>query len=278
MNREHERGRDRERLDLLLTERFPGLSRSRARSEIMSGRVLVEGQICSKPGMLYPRRAQIEIKAPQQRYVGRGGGKLAGALDDMGLEVKGRTVLDVGASTGGFTDCLLQRGAARVIALDVGYGQLDWSLRRHPRVTVMERFNIRHLKPQDLPAAPHLAVIDVSFISLRLVLPVLRESGIPELLALVKPQFEVGRSDAGRGKGVIRDPRLHREVLGRLTAFACAAGYCTAALSFSRLPGPRGNIEFFLHLKGSGGACSCRSGLAEKIAAVVSEAHSELVK
>lgn len=260
-------------------ERRPELSRSGARGEIMSGRVLVEGRVCSKPGMLYPRDAQITLLEPPQRYVSRGGIKLAGALDDLTLEVEGLTVLDVGASTGGFTDCLLQRGAARVIALDVGYGQLDWTLRNHPRVTVMERFNVRRLTAQHLPQKPRLAVIDLSFISLKLVLPVLQEAGLPALLALVKPQFEVGRSEAGRGRGVIRDPRLHREVLQDLTGFACAAGYCTAALTFSRLPGPRGNVEFFLHLKSSGGAaCACLPGMAAEILAVVAAAQGELVK
>ncbi len=268
----------RRRLDILLTERYPGISRNRARSEIMSGRVHVEGRPCSKPGMLYPRDARITLLEPQRRYVSRGGIKLAGALDDLEINVEGLTILDVGASTGGFTDCLLQRGADRIIALDVGYGQLDWALRRHPQVTVMERFNIRHLKPQDLPTIPSLAVIDLSFISLRLVLPVLKESSIPGLLALVKPQFEVGRRDAGRGKGVIRDPRLHKAVLHDLTAFACSTGYCTAAITFSHLPGPRGNLEFFIHLKLSGGACSCPADLEEKISAAVKRAHSELVK
>lgn len=269
---------DRLRLDLLLMERCPELSRSRARGEIMSGRVLVEGRPASKPGMLYPRNAQITLLEPEQRYASRGGVKLAGALDDLALEVEGLVVLDVGASTGGFTDCLLQRGAAGVIALDVGYGQLDWKLRRHPRVTVMERFNVRRLKAQDLPRKPHLAVIDLSFISLKPVLPVLGEAGLPALLALVKPQFEVGRSEAGKGRGVIRDPRLHRAVLQDLIASACAAGYCTAALTFSRLPGPRGNVEFFLHLKGSGGPCSCLPETEAAVAAVVDAAHRELVK
>ncbi len=269
---------DRRRLDLLLTERYPALSRSRARGEIMSGRVLVEGRISSKPGMLYPRDARITLLEPQQRYVSRGGVKLAGALDDLALEVKGLTVLDVGASTGGFTDCLLQRGAARVIALDVGYGQLDWKLRRHPQVTVMERFNIRRLRAQDLPHKPHLAVIDLSFISLRPALPVLKEAGLPALLALVKPQFEVGRSEADRGRGVIRDPRLHRAVLHDLAEFACADGYCTTALTFSRLPGPRGNLEFFLHLKSGAGACRCLPGIAAEISGIVEAAHRELVK
>ncbi len=299
------RGAGRERLDNLLMERFPELSRSRARAEIMAGRVSVEGRLCSKPGMLYPRGAQITLEEPRQRYVSRGGEKLAGALEDLELSVEGLTVLDAGASTGGFTDCLLQHGARRVIALDVGYGQLDWSLRRHPRVHVMERFNVRRLRAQDLPEAPDLAVIDLSFISLKLVLPVLRETAVPALLALVKPQFEVGRSEAGRGKGVIRDPRLHRAVLLELVQFACAAGYCTAGLSFSRLPGPRGNLEFFLYLKERGGgkssgseddgagvrdsgaesdsgsvrdsgaesACSCPPDLEKAVAAVVEAAH-----
>ncbi len=268
----------RERLDLLLLESFSGLSRSLARAEIMAGRVLVEGKVCTKPGMLYPRDAQITLLEPRQRYVSRGGFKLAGALDDLGLAVEGLTVLDVGASTGGFTDCLLQRGAGLVIALDVGYGQLDWSLRRHPQVTVMERFNIRHLRPQDLPGIPDLAVIDLSFISLKLVLPVLRENGIPVILALVKPQFEVGRREAGRGKGVIRDPQLHRAVLRDLLGFACDAGYCAAALSFSRLPGSRGNLEFFIYLKRGDGGCSCRMKTEEEISDVVNRAHCELVK
>ena len=187
-------------------EHFPGISRSRARAEIMSGRVLVEGQVCSKPGLLYPRDAEILLLEPRRRYVSRGGFKLAGALDDLGLTVEGFTVLDVGASTGGFTDCLLQHGARRVIALDVGYGQLDWALRRHPQVTVLERYNIRHLRPQDLPVAPDLAVVDLSFISLKLVLPVLKENRLPAILALVKPQFEVGRSEASRGGGLSAIP------------------------------------------------------------------------
>jgi 23S rRNA (cytidine1920-2'-O)/16S rRNA (cytidine1409-2'-O)-methyltransferase len=269
---------ERQRLDLLLQERFPGLSRSRARAEIMAGRVLVEGKPCTKPGTFHPRDAAITLLEPAQPYVSRGGVKLAGALDDLGLEVAGLTVLDVGASTGGFTDCLLQRGAAQVIALDVGYGQLDWKLRQHPQVTVMERFNIRHLKPQHLPVIPDLAVVDLSFISLKLVLPVLKENGIPLVLALVKPQFEVGRAEAGRGKGVIRDPRLHKTVLQELVAYACARGYCASALTFSRLPGPRGNLEFFVLWKSTDGGCACRKEIEAEIAGVVERAHRELAK
>lgn len=268
----------RERLDLLLMEHFPGISRSRARAEIMSGRVLVEGQVCSKPGLLYPRDAEILLLEPRRRYVSRGGFKLAGALDDLGLTVEGFTVLDVGASTGGFTDCLLQHGARRVIALDVGYGQLDWALRRHPQVTVLERYNIRHLRPQDLPVAPDLAVVDLSFISLKLVLPVLKENRLPAILALVKPQFEVGRSEASRGRGVIRDPRLHRSVLCELVAFACETGYCAVDFCYSHLPGPKGNLEYFVYWKLRRGECSCRRELEEEISRLVSRARQDLVK
>lgn len=268
----------RERLDLLVMERFPGISRSRARAEIMSGQVLVKGQVCSKPGMLYPRDVELILLEARPRYVSRGGVKLAGALADLELTVEGLSVLDVGASTGGFTDCLLQHGARRVIALDVGYGQLDWDLRRHPRVTVLERYNIRHLRPQDLPGTPDLAVVDLSFISLKLVLPVLKENRLPALLALVKPQFEVGRSEASRGKGVIRDPRLHRSVLRDLVSFACETGYCAAALSYSRLPGAKGNLEYFIYWKLRGGACSCRRGLEQEISGLVSRAQRDLVK
>ncbi len=269
----------RERLDLLLMERYPGICRSRARAEIISGRVLVEGRVCSKPGMLYPLEAKISFREQGARYVSRGGFKLAGALTDLGLNVGGLSIIDVGASTGGFTDCLLQQGARRVIALDVGYGQLAWTLRRHPQVTVLERCNIRRLRPQDLPWSPDLAVVDLSFISLKLVLPVLRELPIPAVLALVKPQFEVGRREADRGRGVIRDPRLHRSVLLELTAAACENGYCTARMSYSHLPGPKGNLEYFVYWKQrSGGECSCQVDLEAAIAALVSRARHDLEK
>ncbi|NLA11048.1 MAG: TlyA family RNA methyltransferase [Firmicutes bacterium] len=269
----------RERLDLLLMERYPGISRSRARAEIISGRVLAGGKVCSKPGTLYPRETEIFLQEPVQRYVSRGGFKLAGALADLELTVDGLSVLDVGASTGGFTDCLLQQGARRVIAVDVGYGQLAWTLRRHPQVTVRERCNIRHLRPQDLPWAPDLAVVDLSFISLKLVLPVLKEHRLPAVLALVKPQFEVGRREADRGRGVIRDPRLHCFVLQELTEFACQTGYCTEKMSYSRLPGPRGNLEYFVYWSlPPSGRCACPEKLEEEIGALVSRAWRDLVK
>lgn len=271
-------GRKRERLDLLLMERYPELTRSRARTEIMSGRVHVDGERCTKPGMAYPRDAEVELRERKLRYVSRGGIKLAGALADLDLPVEGRSVLDVGASTGGFTDCLLQHGARRVIALDVGYGQLAWALRQHHRVNVLERCNIRHLRPGDLPWEPDLAVVDLSFISLKLVLPVLKENRLRDLLALVKPQFEVGRGAAGRGKGVIRDPRLHLAVLRELAAFACATGYCLAGCSYSRLPGPKGNLEYFIHWTLRESGCACPEGLEKELADLVDRAHHELAR
>ncbi|HOB87245.1 MAG TPA: TlyA family RNA methyltransferase [Bacillota bacterium] len=238
----------RARLDELLVERSLAPSRSRARAEIMAGRVLVEGQVCDKPGALVSREAFIQLREPANPYVSRGGLKLEGALEELGLSVEGLIVLDVGASTGGFTHCLLEKGALHVIALDVGFGQLDWRLRRDPRVTVMERFNVRHLQPQQLPRTPDLATVDVSFISLRLVLPVLKAAGVDRVLALVKPQFEAGRAEASRGRGVIRDPAVHRAVLLELVEFARGQGYYCAGLVPSRWPGPRGNREFFLYL------------------------------
>jgi 23S rRNA (cytidine1920-2'-O)/16S rRNA (cytidine1409-2'-O)-methyltransferase len=262
------------RLDLLLVERYPDLSRSRVQGEIMAGRVRVNGRVCDKPGSLVSPDAQVELSTPDNPYTGRGGLKLEGALEDLNLDVQDLVVLDAGASTGGFTDCLLQKGARRVYAIDVGYGQLAWTLRQDPRVTVMERFNIRNLKPEHLPEAPHLAVSDVSFISLKLVIPVLRAAGVPALLALIKPQFEAGRAQADKGRGVIRDPGAHRAVLLDLIEFACRAGYCCSGLTFSRRPGPRGNLEFFAHwIDARGGPCLCPAEPAGLIQTVVEQAH-----
>ena len=264
------------RLDRLVAERFPGLNRSRARAEIMAGRVLVEGRVCDKPGFPVSPEAGITLQLPENPYVSRGGLKLKGALEDLPVAVDGRVVLDVGASTGGFTDCLLKNGARRVYALDVGYGQLDWSLRRNPAVVVMERFNIRRLKPQDLPEIPAMATVDVSFISLKLVLPVLAAAGIDAVLALVKPQFEAGRSEVNKGRGVIRDPAVHRAVLLDVINFACRTGYCCRGLTFSRRLGPRGNIEFFVYCSRAAGTCRCAAELEETVAGVVAHAHREL--
>ncbi len=233
------------RLDQLLQEKWPQLSRSRLKAEIMAGKVLVNGKVCDKPGSLVSENAGVEILAPENPYVGRGGLKLEGALKDLAVDVRGLTVLDVGASTGGFTDCLLKNSAGLVYALDVGYGQLDYRLRKDPRVVVMERWNIRQLSPSDLPTRPDLATIDVSFISLKKVFPVLAQLKIPGVLALIKPQFEVGREDATRGEGVIRDPQLHKNILCDLILFACETCYCCLDAAVSSYPGPKGNLEYF---------------------------------
>ncbi len=236
------------RLDLLLLEKRPDLSRSRVQAEIMAGKVTVDGTMCDKPGTLLPCSADIQLLEPKNPYVSRGGLKMAGALEDLSIVVKDFVVLDVGASTGGFTDCLLQNGAKLVYALDVGYGQFAYSLRTDPRVVVMERFNIRNLTAKDLALKPDLSVIDVSFISLTKVLPVLAELRIESVLALIKPQFEAGRTEASKGSGVIRDPALHVKILSDFYQFAAEKGYCCRGVSYSRWPGPKGNIEYFMHL------------------------------
>jgi len=240
----------RRRLDQALVERGLVASRERAQVMVRAGLVRVAGVTMGEPDQMVTAEQAIEV-AGTTTYVSRGGEKLAAALDAFTIDPSGRTALDVGASTGGFTDVLLQRGAARVIAIDVGYGQLAWSLRQDPRVTVMERVNIRHLKQLPLPA--DLAVIDVSFISLRLVLPRVAELLSPpgEVVALVKPQFEVGKGAVGKG-GVVRDPEQHRAVVSGLSQFAAEIGYTVAGEIPSPILGAKGNREFLLYLKHHG--------------------------
>ncbi len=240
----------RVRLDQALVAQGLVPSRQRAQAMVRAGLVRVAGEVADRPDQMVDPGVSIELEHTKA-YVSRGGDKLAGALDAFGIDPSGRVCLDVGASTGGFTDLLLQRGAARVIAVDVGYGQLAWSLRQHPRVTVLERVNIRHLDRLPIPA--DLAVIDVSFISLRLVLPRVRELLSPpgDVVALVKPQFEVGKGAVGKG-GVVRDPAQHGQVLGELRQFAQESGYDIAAEIPSPILGAKGNREFFLHLRRSG--------------------------
>ena len=213
--------------------------------------MLVAGTAVTKAGTAVDHEASVELLAPDHPYVGRGGLKLAHALDTFSIPVAGRECLDIGASTGGFTDVLLQRGAARVVALDVGHGQIDWTLRNDPRVVVIERFNARHLTPADLPGPVNLVVVDVSFISLRQILPV-----IPPLLrrpadvvALVKPQFEAGRTEVG--KGVVYDAAVHERVVEEVSAAAAAIGLIPAGSTPSPITGQKGNIEFLLHLRAS---------------------------
>jgi 23S rRNA (cytidine1920-2'-O)/16S rRNA (cytidine1409-2'-O)-methyltransferase len=232
----------KKRLDLLLVERGLAESRTQAQALVLAG--LVPG--FEKPGTQVDEAAELEVQRPPP-YVSRGGAKLAHALDALGLEVRDKHCLDVGASTGGFTDVLLQRGAARVIALDVGYGQLHPRLRDDSRVMVLERTNARSLG--DLPYPPQLVTCDVSFISVRTALPPALRLAAPgwEALVLVKPQFEVGREEVGKG-GVVRDPNLHGRVLREIAGVALEWGAQTAGVVDSGLPGPKGNREFFLYL------------------------------
>lgn len=240
----------RVRLDQLLVQLGLVPTRQRAQAAIMAGHVYVDGRRVDKPGTPVDPEARVEVRGEPIPYVSRGGLKLAHALDAFGLEVAGRVCMDVGASTGGFTDCLLQRGAARVYAVDVGYGQLDWRLRQDERVVVMERTNVRHLTPADIPEPVEILVIDVSFISLRLVLPPLLPLLAPGgwVVALVKPQFEAGRQHVGKG-GVVRDPRVHRQVLSDLIRWLPTAGWQPRRLTASPIRGPKGNVEFFLALQ-----------------------------
>ena len=233
------------RLDTLLTQRGLAESRQKAQGLILAGQVLVEDQVVDKPGRRIPDDARLIVRE-RPRYVSRGGLKLERALERFDVEVAGKVAADVGASTGGFTDCLLQGGARRVYAIDVGYGQLAWQLRQDPRVVVCERTNIRHLG--GVSEAVDLATIDVSFISLALVWPhvvsLLQPQG--EIVALIKPQFEAGREQVGKG-GVVRDPGVHRQVLEKVVSDALGEGLCLRGLTVSPLKGPAGNVEFFAH-------------------------------
>jgi 23S rRNA (cytidine1920-2'-O)/16S rRNA (cytidine1409-2'-O)-methyltransferase len=242
----------RKRLDVVLTERGLLPSRQRAKSLIMAGSVRVDGRVVDKPGALIAATSAVELSGADLPYVSRGGLKLAGALDRFGLAVAGWVCLDAGASTGGFTDCLLQRGAARVYAVDVGYGQIAWRLRQDPRVTLIERTNIRYMPAERIPEPLDLVTIDVSFISLRIVVPAVLKFLAPKgrLLPLIKPQFEVGRGQVGKG-GVIRDPQLHARVIAELDAFFRTLGLeCSPAVP-SPIEGPKGNKEFFMLLNAS---------------------------
>ncbi len=237
---------EKQRLDLLLFERGIAPSREKARAMIMAGEILVDGHPADKPGVRVNSDAHLVVKQ-KPRYVSRGGDKLAGALADFDFAVSGRVCADVGASTGGFTDCLLQHGAARVYALDVGYGQLDYTLRTDPRVIVMERTNARYV--EQLAEQVNLVVVDASFISLRLLLPVIQRWLQPsaELIALIKPQFEAGKADVGKG-GVVRDRHIHARVLQEILRFAQSIGFVVCGLTISPLKGPAGNTEFLVWL------------------------------
>jgi 23S rRNA (cytidine1920-2'-O)/16S rRNA (cytidine1409-2'-O)-methyltransferase len=240
------------RIDRLLVDRGLVESRERAMRLILAGEVLVDGERVDKVAALVTPESEIEVRG-RSPFVSRGGEKLAHALEEFGIDVTGRVCLDVGASTGGFTDCLLQRGAARVYAVDVGTNQLDARLRRDPRVVVMEQMNARTLDPRLFEERPSLAVADVSFISLEKVLPAIfgALSTRAEVVTLIKPQFEVGRQHVGKG-GVVRDPALHRAVVARVARFSVLRGWHVQGVTASPLRGPKGNREFFLHLSAHG--------------------------
>jgi 23S rRNA (cytidine1920-2'-O)/16S rRNA (cytidine1409-2'-O)-methyltransferase len=247
--------KDSVRLDALLVERGLAASRERARALILAGSVRVNGQPAAKAGTPVRRDADVTVAQPDHPYVGRGGLKLAHALDVFGVNVEGRLALDIGASTGGFTDVLVQRGAARIVALDVGHGQLDWKLRNDPRVVVLERVNARSLDAAELPQDLRrfdIITIDVSFISLRYIFPVLPPLMRQEtdVIALVKPQFEAGRAEVGKG-GIVRDERVRTRVIEEVTAAANALGLTRVGLTESPIAGMEGNREFLLHIRGS---------------------------
>jgi 23S rRNA (cytidine1920-2'-O)/16S rRNA (cytidine1409-2'-O)-methyltransferase len=242
----------KKRLDVLVTERGLAPSREKAKLIIMAGEVFVDGQREDKAGMTFPETAEITLKQSKKElfpFVSRGGLKLDKAVKAFRIDLSGRVCMDVGASTGGFTDCMLQNGAVKVYSVDVGRGQLDWKLREDPRVTVMEKTNIRYVTPEDIEERPSFVSIDVSFISLTKVLPPVKDlmEAEGELVCLIKPQFEAGREKVGK-KGVVRDPKVHEEVIREVVTFASAIGLVPKELEFSPIKGPEGNIEYLVHL------------------------------
>ncbi|MNW36823.1 Hemolysin A [compost metagenome] len=239
----------KERIDILLVEQGFYDSREKAKAAIMAGLVLAGGERIEKAGMKVPRDSELKVKGAVHPYVSRGGLKLEKAIREFQLQMDGRVMLDIGSSTGGFTDCALQHGASYVYAIDVGYNQLDWSLRNHEQVCVMERTNFRYTQPQDLTGpAPDFASIDVSFISLKIILPPLINmlKRPADIAALIKPQFEAGREKVGKS-GVVRDPATHREVLTTILNYAAELGLSLQGLTFSPITGGEGNIEFLAH-------------------------------
>ena len=245
------------RLDVLITERSLAPSRERAQAMLLAGNILVDGQKATKPGTQVASDARVEVIGEAQKYVGRGGFKLEGALDDFGVTPAGKICMDVGSSTGGFTDCMLQNGAKMVFAVDVSIDQLDWKIRQHALVVKVER-NARYLKAEDLitvdgPLRPELVTIDVSFISVTKVLPAVVAAATvdAEFLILIKPQFELERGEIGKG-GIVKDGALHQKAIERVEAAARGAGLNLLGVKPSRLPGTEGNLEFFLHASGRG--------------------------
>jgi 23S rRNA (cytidine1920-2'-O)/16S rRNA (cytidine1409-2'-O)-methyltransferase len=266
----------KERLDVLVVSRGLAPSREKAKAIIMAGNVLVDGQREDKAGSMFPDTVEITVKGHTLPYVSRGGLKLEKAMTHFGVTLEGKICMDVGASTGGFTDCMLQNGAVKVYSIDVGHGQLDWKLRNDPRVVCMERTNIRYVTPADIQEFSQFTSIDVSFISLTKVLLPVREllADGGEVVCLIKPQFEAGREKVGK-KGVVRDPQVHREVIEKIIAYAGDISFEVKNLEFSPIKGPEGNIEYLLHIKklpeGRYG-----EDAAVDVGKVVENAHKEL--
>ena len=266
----------KERLDVLLVNRKLADSREKAKAIIMSGIVYVNGQKEDKAGSMFDVYAGIEVRGSTLKYVSRGGLKLEKAMENFPIELNNKICMDVGSSTGGFTDCMLMNGASKVYSVDVGHGQLAWKLRQDERVVVMEKTNIRYVTPDDIPDRIDFSSIDVSFISLtKVLLPVknlLTDNG--QIVCLIKPQFEAGREKVGK-KGVVRDPAVHREVIEMVTAYAQSISFAPCHLEFSPIKGPEGNIEYLLHLKKLPEGEHCEE-VPFKIDEVVEAAHKEL--
>ena len=238
------------RLDQLVFEKGYADSREKAKAIVMSGNVYVNGQKADKPGLQLPEGTEIEVRIKELPFVSRGGYKLDKALKVFPIEPEGKICIDCGASTGGFTDVLLQHGAKKVYSVDVGYGQLAWKLRNDERVINLERTNLRHITSQQIPESPELAVCDVSFISLKLIIPAVREilAENADFMCLIKPQFEAGREQVGK-KGVVRDRKIHEAVVSDIVDFASSSGFTVLGLDYSPIRGPEGNIEYLLHMK-----------------------------
>ena len=263
----------KERLDVLLVQRGLAPSREKAKAMIMEGNVFVAGQREDKEGTSFDEKVSIEVRGTALKYVSRGGFKLEKAMENFDISLTGRICMDIGASTGGFTDCMLQNGAAKVYAVDVGYGQFAWKLRQDERVVCMEKTNIRYVTPEDIADVLDFASVDVSFISLTKVLPAAKEllGEAGQMVCLIKPQFEAGKEKVGK-KGVVRDPGVHREVIEKILAFAEEIGFGVRNLEFSPIKGPEGNIEYLVHIQ---------KGLESQeepvdVAAVVAQAHGTL--
>ena len=267
----------KKRLDIMMVERALAPSREKAKAYIMSGDVYVDGQKEDKAGTMFPENVKIEVRGNTLPYVSRGGLKLEKAMQNFGVTLNEKVCMDVGASTGGFTDCMLQNGAVKVYSIDVGYGQLDWKLRNDPRVVCMEKTNIRYVLPENLEEPADFSSIDVSFISLtKVLLPVrnlLTEEG--EIVCLIKPQFEAGREKVGK-KGVVRDPAVHREVIEKVRDYAMSIFLEPSHLSFSPIKGPEGNIEYLLHLKKRPEGAEVCDSLDVTVEEVVAQAHGQL--